>query len=136
MVNACFLDFDGVVIVNGVFSKAAVFNLNSLLEKEPELKIVISSSWRHKGLEFCKILLEENGIDSDKVIGMTDAKLSEEGRGGHIERYLYSHDVDKFVILDDQGPKDMDNISSYLVKTNPFVGLTASDVAKAIKILK
>jgi hydroxymethylpyrimidine pyrophosphatase-like HAD family hydrolase len=134
MKKILFCDIDGVLIVNGTFSQAAVKNLNELLTKEPELKIVISSSWRHNGLQFVKDMFKYQGINEHKIVGVTDP-INRDSRGHHIERYLQDHkEIDKFVILDDKN--DMDKVLNHLVQTNPYVGLTGSDVNKTLDILK
>jgi hypothetical protein len=133
-----FLDFDGVLIPLGKASisdrtvGAATEQLKSLLKKEPEAKIVISSAWRRNGLGYCKIFLEGLGIDPDRVIGMTDFERG--SRGYQIQCYLKrNREVTHFVILDDNG--DMDDLKTRLVKTSPLIGLTKEDVEKAIEIL-
>jgi hypothetical protein len=129
-----FLDFDGVVIINGVISKAAIGNLNKLLSQEPDLKIVVSSSWRHSGLSFVKGMLGNYGVDPKKVIDVTDLTQKDD-RGHHIERYVLDHkDIKHFVILDDKN--DMDKILDHLVQINPYIGITGSDSKKALDILK
>ena len=136
-----FLDFDGVLNpernygADCNFSKAAVKNLNTLLEKEPDLKIVISSAWRHKGIMFCKEVLIKNGVNSQRrVIGITDMKNDGE-RGDNIKRFLENrNEINKFVILDDR--RDMADLKDNLVKVSPIHGLTEKDVEKALEILK
>jgi len=127
-----FLDFDGVVHIAGKFSEAACKNLNKLLDAEPDLKIVISSSWRHKGVKFCKEALKENGVNSTRVIDRTDLKTGD--RGKHILRWIAEYKPKYFVILDDNN--DMDSVRDRLVQTNPFIGLTSADTKKALDILK
>jgi hypothetical protein len=127
-----FLDFDGVIHIAGKFSKAACKNLSKLLDADPELKIVISSSWRHKGLKYCKEALEENGVDSTRVIDRTDLKTGD--RGKHIERWIAENKPTHFVIIDDHN--HMDKVKDRLVQINPFVGLTSGDNKKALDILK
>jgi len=139
-----FLDFDGVLNTftkfseAGTFSKAAVSNLNRLLGSAPDLKVVISSAWRKHGLEFCKKLLEKNGIDSSIAIDCTDFDNVAEGsihRGVYIARWLKQHpEVNHFVIIDDHS--DMDDLSNHLVKTNSWIGITESDVSQALEILQ
>jgi hypothetical protein len=128
-----FVDFDGMLKINGSFSPSAIKNLNKLLKEEPDLKIVISSSWRHRGLKFCKNALEKQGIDPEKVVDTTDS-TSRDDRGHHIERYVKDHGLESFVILDDKN--DMDKVLDHLVQTNSFVGLTEADTKKALDILK
>lgn len=130
-----FLDFDGVIFTFGNynFSPSACKNLNLLLSKEPELKIVVSSSWRHLGIDQVKKTLKANGIDSSRVIDITG---NEPGpRGNQVQAWIDSHsEVTSFVAMDDEA--DYPNVMDRLVKTNPYVGLTEADVDKAIEILK
>lgn len=133
-----FLDFDGVLNnfkdrnFGEQFSASSCRNFNALVKRVPDLKIVISSSWRHNGLEYCKSVLEKNGINSDNVIDRTG---KEDGiRGNQIQAWLdRNQDVTAFAIIDDNS--DMGNLKSKLVKTNGFVGLTETEVDLAVEIL-
>ena len=127
------LDFDGVIHIAGKFSKAAINNLNSLLDSDPKLKIVISSSWRHKGSKYCENVLEENGVDPDRVVGMTDLTMRDD-RGHHIERWIEDNKPEAFVVLDDHD--DMDKVVDHLVQVNPYIGLTSTNIKKSLDILK
>lgn len=129
-----YADFDGVIFTFGEynFSKVACRNFSLLLQKEPDLKIVISSSWRHLGIEQCKKTLDANGIDSSRVVRITGDESGE--RGNQIQADLDRHpEVTNFVILDDD--TDFTKLMDKLVHTNPSVGLTEADVQKAIDIL-
>lgn len=133
-----FLDFDGVLAPYGnryeagKFSKSCVENLNKILKACPEVKIVISSSWRRHGLTYVKDMLDKNGIDSSKVIGITPEDKAT--REHHIQVYLDAHkDIEKFAILDDD---HMDVLKSHWVRTNKFIGLTETESKNAIEILK
>jgi hypothetical protein len=134
-----FLDFDGVMNPEKNyqpdcnFSKAAVKNLNTLLDEVPDAKIVVSSAWRHRGIMFVKEVLKKNGVTSGRVVGITDLK-HETDRGHHIERYVKDHSIETYVILDDR--RDMDSSLSHLVHVNPVVGLTEKNVEDAVKMLK
>lgn len=133
-----FLDFDGVVVPFGKASlsdksvAAAVKNINSFLEKEKDLKIVISSAWRSHGLGYCKRYLDGLGINPDRVVGLTN---DEKGNRGHqIQCYLNRNpEVKQFVIFDDNS--DMGDLMHKLVKTNSFVGFTKENAAQAEEIL-
>ena len=128
-----FCDVDGVININGTFSKSAVKNLNEILAKAPDVKVVVSSSWRRKGLNTVKGLLKNEGVNVDGFIDITDLK-DKDDRGHHIERYLMDHKrIEKFAILDDHA--DMDKVLDHLVKINPFVGITSADVKKALDLL-
>lgn len=136
-----FLDFDGVIhpitfhhSASG-FSKAACENVQAILTKEPSVRIVISSAWRRNGLEVCRGILKENGVDPTKVIGITDAEggFPPEHREEQISRWLKDHpEVKNFVVLDDSPlPKFKDRY----VKINSYVGLTQKDTEIALGIL-
>lgn len=136
--KVAFLDFDGTIVPMGKASladkaiAAAVKNFNVLLEKEKDLKIVLSTAWRQHGLGYCKRFLDGLGIDPERVVGMTNFEKG--SRGHQIQCYLNRNpEVKQFVILDDQS--DMDHLMMKLVHTRPLVGLTASDIEQAIEIL-
>lgn len=134
-----FLDFDGVLNnfkdrnFGEQFSISSCRNLNSLVKKVRGVKIVISSAWRMHGLEYCKSILEKNGINSDNVIDRTG---NEDGiRGNQIQAWLDRNPgVKAFVIIDDES--DMGHLKDKLVKTNGFVGLTTKEVDLAVDMLK
>lgn len=133
-----FLDFDGVINPHShradgaMFSKVACKNLNSLLKQVPDLKIVVSSSWRIHGIKAVRDILNSNGIDPKRVIDITG---DESGiRGNQIKGWLSKHKkVTNFAILDDDS--DMGELMPRLVKTNGFVGLTESEVNKVVELL-
>jgi hypothetical protein len=135
-----FLDFDGVI--NPIeyhqsqgFSKTACANVQSILTKEPNVRIVISSAWRRNGLEYCQKTLKEHGIDSTKVIGLTDDEggFPPEHRHAQIERWLKDHkEVNSYVVLDDYPLKEF---GEKYVKINGYVGITQKDAEKALEIL-
>jgi len=131
-VKIIYLDLDGVLKVNGKFSKAAINNLQKILKAVPEAKIVVSSAWRSMGLKFVRDLLVDEGIDGDKIMRCTDMQ-HRTNRGHHIERDIDKHDIKKFVILDDKA--DMDQVLGHLIQTNTSVGLTSKDAQEAIKML-
>ena len=136
-----FLDFDGVLNNHRnvdpdpeIFSPAACDNLRKLLDDEPDLRIVVSSAWRHGGKEYVRKVLSKNGIPRSKVVGITG---NDPGvRGAQIKAWLDAHDeldIESFVIIDDES--DMEPLKDRLVKTQSYVGLTSKDVEDAKKIL-
>lgn len=134
-----FLDFDGVLNnfkdrnFGEKLSEPACENLNSLLKKVPELKVVISSAWRMHGLEYCKKMLKKNGVKVDRVIDVTG---QENGIRGHqIQCWLDRNPgVTNMVIIDDES--DMGELMNKLVKTSSFIGLTSKEVDLAVDTLK
>lgn len=138
-----FLDIDGVLNLwpapsrSGNFHKPACVNLEMLLNKVPDLNIVVSSAWRSKGLETMKDILKNNGIDPRRVVDITGHEQStdvKDHRGFQVEKWLERHpDVRVFVIVDDE--TDFVPLRDRLVKTDKYVGLTQSNVEKMLEIL-
>jgi hypothetical protein len=137
-----FLDVDGVLLTrasamyfawlqrNGpdptkgwrLWCPIATNNLRRLLADEPDLMVVLSSSWRTgRTLEECKDLFRENDLDPDRMIGRTGA--ARDKRGHEIQAWLDHHpEVTRFVIVDDDS--DMEHLEAFHVKTDFAVGLT------------
>lgn len=138
-----FLDFDGVLNIwpnpsrSGVFHKPSCINLEFLLAKVPDLKIVVSSSWRTFGLDAVTDVLKSNGIDPRRVIDITGHEQSTNSwnhRGFQVECWLKRHtNVKHFAIVDDES--DFDPFMHKLVKTDRFKGLTQDNVEKLLEIL-
>ena len=118
-----------------------IWNLNFILEKVPELKIVISSAWaNYLKLQSFKDLLKEFNINPDRIIDITPRKLSS-SRGNEIQWWLDNHQSHEsaevsYAILDDND----DAISAFHAKqfihTDCHVGLTIVDAFKVIKLLE
>lgn len=138
-----FLDFDGVITTpNGNLSTEKM-NLVERIIKETGARIVISSSWRSCSLEKTLETLSKEMFSLSKyVVGITKRLYIMDGdgecygslRGIEIAEYVDSHNVENYVIIDD----DLDMLleqKKYLVKINTFLGLQESDIEKAIKIL-
>ena len=127
-----FLDFDGVVNVpyeygtpefdaamaQGVydfFRPEIVERLDKLIH-EFDLHVVISSSWRYSGMEFCQNSLRNAGFSEDVII--EDLTVLSEGmppRYLEILEYLEDHPrISEILILDDL---PMHGLSDYAVQT-------------------
>jgi hypothetical protein len=123
--------------VNQTFSEVAASNFQYILDKCPDVKVVISSTWRliHT-IEFLMEKLEEYGIDSSRVIGKTprasSGRLSQDApRGDDISEWLAEHpEVTDYVILDDNS--DMTVHMDKLVQTTWLDGLTLSMASTVI----
>lgn len=123
--------------VNATFSEVCASNFQYILDKCPEVKIVISSTWRMQHtMEELTRQLDNYGIDSSRVIGKTPRACSGRlflpaPRGDDISEYLESHpEVTDYVILDDNS--DMTVHMDKLVKTTWLDGLTLSVAATVI----
>jgi len=110
-----FLDFDGVLNVipqghdafGGIFHPEFVENLSRIID-ETGAKLVISSSWRHMGLERLHKMWEHRGYPGE-IIGITPdlyRHIDFEGerkmvRGDEIQAILdRQHEITNYVILD------------------------------------
>lgn len=144
-----FLDFDGVLNLfpkpsrSGAFHKAACVNLEMLLNKVPDLKIVVSSSWRAFGYDAVKDILKSNGIDPRRVLDVLGDEKDEKNpnahkgnhRGHQVECWLKKHPkVQSFAIIDDES--DFEGFKGKMVKTNKFAGLTQANVERLMEILE
>lgn len=144
-----FLDIDGVLNAFGTWkegdpmlNRGCIEQLNVLLEKT-NAQLVISSSWRYQmisGETTCagfERMLESHGLHAPSrlVVGHTVSDEEIEGRGNQIldwiERNKYGG---RWVVLDDDD-FDTKEVADRLVLTKSSVGLTASEVEKALKIL-
>ena len=127
-----FLDFDGVVNVpyeygtpefnaamdQGVydfFRPEIVERLDQLIH-EFDLHIVVTSSWRFSGLEFCQNSLRNAGFSEDVIIeGMTELDDDYPPRWTEILKYLEEHpEISDILILDDL---PMHELSDFAVQT-------------------
>lgn len=112
----------------------ATSNLQFLLDKCPDLDIVISSTWRkiHE-LEWIKDHLWKSGVDGSRVRGRTPV-MGSRMRGQEIDLFIKEwHEdgydrIQDFIIIDDNA--DMAPHMDKLVQTNPNLGLSWDDVEK------
>lgn len=151
MTKYLFLDIDGVMNstqsihlyyrqgkrgrVND-FCPIAVSNLNYIIEQVPDLKIVISSTWRlGNTVEQLKEILVKAGVHNANVVGKTPNLRT--GRDTEIRAWLtYNADRQeyRFAVLDD-GIADMHGVEANLVRTSSYHGLLWADVLKVLNIL-
>lgn len=139
-----FLDIDGVLNKESDWRKSftlnpeCVKNFKSLVEKDKNPHIILSSSWRrgvtNTGVQSSQpdILTEQlrsYGITIDGVTPVSNKTRQEE-----IEYYIRRNEVKDYIVLDDDEslfPRP-DEIRLYL--TNYKTGLTAVDVKKIRRI--
>jgi hypothetical protein len=114
----------------------AVSNLNDLCRKLPQLKIVISSTWRlGRTTEQLRETLASVGFAYPKqIIGKT-ARLGGI-RGEEIKDWLQQHDPEckNFVILDDDA--DMGDLLPHLVQTSSYDGFLFSTLIEVLSRLR
>lgn len=148
--NLLFLDFDGVINTYKEDANRKMFtgkrshmkfmdvsdaesmkNLNKLMKKyNPE--IIVSSSWRYSGLDYCRDYLYHCGlIESARI---TDTTCTDELSPRHEEilSWLEKHpDFTNFVILDDIY---MSELSKHQVMTEFPDGFDAKGLARAERL--
>lgn len=133
------------------FCPIACSNVQYLLDKFPDLSIVVSSTWRSRGLMYVRAVLDRNGVDPKRVVGVTptfgedlDGKAPTQliggqsypatVRGHQIQAWLNAHrEVGQFVIVDDDS--DMAHLIGYLVKTDGGEGFMWPKVRQAMTML-
>lgn len=122
------------------FCPIACSNLRRVLREVPDLKIIISSSWRiGRTLAELRTVLEKIGVESDRILDVTP-RIHNEDRGIEIQEWLSRTDsnsllmpvVEQFVIVDDDS--DMAHLKPHLVQTDWRLGLTWIDAENIIKI--
>ena len=135
-----FLDIDGVLNnfkdrnFGEKLSGPACQALNTIIDRVPDLKIVISSSWRLWGTDYMAKLLDKNGV-KDALSKVIDCTGNEQGmRGYQIKCWIDRNpSVTNIVILDDES--DMGPLLDKLVKPNRYIGLTTADADRAVELL-
>jgi histidinol phosphatase-like enzyme len=159
MTKLIFLDFDGVLNSQLWYVRTkgsreqddldteAIGFLNTLIKKTGA-KVVVSSTWRiGRTVDELQEILNRNGFTGEVLDKTKDLRIGEDGdcilRGNEILQWIKSHpehvnvgywDYKNYVIFDD----DTDMLywqRNNFIKTNPYVGLTPSDIYNAEKIL-
>lgn len=137
-----FLDFDGVITLPPYWNINVdkLKNLKKIVDAT-NAKIVISSSWRgldlastkesiFKNIKRCarnKMInwFEDNIYDITPVAGF---------RGEEIQKWIDSHDIENYVILDDDSDM-LDSQWQHFVQTNYEFGITEQQIGLSIKVL-
>jgi hypothetical protein len=161
--KAIFLDFDGVLNVipqghddfGGIFHLNFVENLGRIIEVTGA-KLIISSSWRHMGLERLNRMWESRGYPGE-IIGITPdlrwgtpedrLEPGEEKyiRGDEIQAILdQKPEITNYVILDDDDDMLPSQMGNFVQCSNNInhpdcidigYGLTRECTSRAIRIL-
>jgi hypothetical protein len=105
-----------------------VERLRHVLKMCPDVKVVISSTWRRSfDTRAFKALFNAIDLPGDRIVGHTPMRGFSDGVRGHeIQLYLDEHpEVTGFVIVDDTN--DMVHLTPHFVHTNFQYGLTDKD---------
>lgn len=124
------------------FDPHCVLNLKTLLREVPDLKIVLSSTWRlgfHEGSDRCGVIFEEHPEIKERFIDRTPSLIDDTGhrlqRGEEIKHWLEKHpEVTNYVVFDDDC--DMDAVRANFIRQDSQIGLTINQVWDAVRILK
>lgn len=116
------------------FDPVAVGLLRRLVERTGA-QIVVSSTWRASCLEndnLKRALATWYGWENAPIIGRT--KLGGGRRGPQIQEWLDAHQVENYVILDDDADM-LEEQMPYLVQTHFNMGLSYEHIKQAATIL-
>lgn len=131
-----FLDVDGVLnnqktmTCGEMLEDKCIIRLKTILDNT-NTKIVLSSSWRLRSDSHIKLLREsfsKCGINPNIII---DKTIQLTNRNDEILHWVNSHDVNKWVAIDDYPLKFN---SDHFVQTDFIPGLTDKNVEQVIKI--
>lgn len=118
------------------FDPSSVENLGLIIQKT-EADIIITSSWRNKGLDIMEQVWHDRKLPG-MLVGLTPTiEISYYcTRGMEIMQWLTMHAEEdyQYVIIDD-GSDFLPEQISHLVQTNPNEGISKSDVETAVNIL-
>ena len=138
-----FLDVDGVLNTSSSWNiryqlnKKLVSNL-AMIVKKTDAKLVLSSTWRYgwdndapsPQITKLKEYLKEAGIYIEDITPVLQGR----SRDTEINRYLYFHPCDKYIVVDDDRREFKDTKNVYFV--NPETGLLKKDAKTIAKLLK
>ena len=122
------------------FCPIALSNLEELMITVPDLKVVVSSTWRlGETVESLQKILYPAKPLADAIIDVTPSLGYKDGkrmdRGHEIQDWLDRHpEVTNYVIIDDDGDM-LDSQKEHFVHTSHFHGFQHGDMLWALRIL-
>lgn len=152
-IKIIFLDIDGVLrpVTGQGFNKKCIENINTLI-KETDAKIVISSTWRQRGIEEVKKFLYDNNLKGEIIditpIFVISKSNGEEwfkptnikaSRGMEIKEWINNYTsmnryIESYVIIDDSEDVFLRQLEHY-VKVEQTKGFDKKCLSKSISIL-
>jgi len=125
-----------------LFDERCVRWLNYIIYKTG-CKIVISSTWRHSGLEIMKLMWQKRDLPgeiigctpnevSENIISLYAAKNNEADRGYEIQEWINTHKPERYCIVDDEN--DMLSHQNF-VRTTREYGLDCNSACSIEAIL-
>lgn len=139
MSNVIFLDIDGVLnqLQKDFVDEKCVELLSKISKKMGDAQIVLISSWRkgYTNLGKCTPQIENLKLKLQKYNLRIVGRTKDFGnRLKEIEDYLSTHEVQKYVILDDD-KSEYERIPDKLYLVNYRLGLTKEDVKNIINLI-
>lgn len=118
------------------FCPIALSNVEELFRRVPDLKIVVSSTWRlGNSVEALKKILSGAPLVAAAVIDRTPV-LRDGPRGNEIQNWLDSHpEVTEYAIIDDDSDM-LDSQQDRFVHTSELHGFQYGDMLHTLRILK
>lgn len=149
---AMFLDFDGVIHVFYVQGTSQYEAAMKRMKSKPDfidpeslanvdavvgefdMDVIISSSWRYNGLDYCRKYLQKSGMKhADHIVDTTQDEQFLDRRI-EIAEYLITHPIySGFVVLDDIIMKEFEG--SY-IRINPTIGFNEERYQHTRRILE
>ena len=135
-----FLDIDGVLNQlqgNYYLDRKCVENLGDLCRKSKSM-VVLTSSWRigYSNVGKCSPQIKElKDMFREYNIAIIGRTLDLGDRQTEIKDYIVRHNVDKYIIIDDDLSEFRDKELDGLFIVNYKTGLTSKDVIKIIDIV-
>lgn len=114
----------------------AVMVLNEIVKKYPNLRIIISSSWRqHHSLDDIRLAFERKGfLFSHQIVDITERSGNKKSRGEEISTYIKENNISKYLILDDE-VKVKNSHPNNTVTTTMEKGLTMNHLKLVEEVL-
>lgn len=139
-----FLDIDGVLnnhffyILGKQFEELEEIDgrnmmvLKEIIKKFPEMKIVLSSTWRNHPVLLKELEKYFNKYEIPMWIDKTPFAKGMRYRSDEIVKYIRQHNINKeqIVVLDDISVIYFDEIDDRVVNTDPHDGLTYKEYVK------
>ncbi len=136
--NEMYLQWPGTLkeYISMEFDPIALSNVEELVRQVPDIKIVVSSTWRHgETVESLKKILSPAKLVSDAIIDVTPSFRRPSVRGDEIQDWLNRHpEVDNYVIIDDDSDM-LETQKDHFVKTSPLHGFQWGDMQWALRVL-
>ena len=118
------------------FEPGATMALRRVLAAVPGCGIVVSSTWRTRGMPYVRSVFAANGLDPERIVGLTPM-IPGSTRGDEIRAWLAGNPwlhPRRLAIVDDR--RDMGDLMSRAVIVQPPAGLTDDLADRVVDLLR